>query len=113
MVRIRLSLALTMSACISAAAPVAAHDWYPRECCHGMDCAPVEHARVIGPAINLPGPAANAAGGTLEVTTRHGTAVVPPNMVRRESKDHRMHACLRRSWYGKMTVICIFVPPSM
>ena len=106
-------LAAIIVACVFAAAPAAAHDWYPRECCGGHDCAPVEHARVIRPAISLPGSAANAAGGMLEVTTRHGTAIVPPNMTRRESMDHRMHACLRRSWLGGMEVICIFVPPSM
>jgi hypothetical protein len=24
-----------------------AHDWYPIECCHAMDCAPVDHVRTL------------------------------------------------------------------
>jgi hypothetical protein len=31
----------------------------------------------------------------------------------RESKDHRMHVCMRPSLYGGMGVICVFMPPSM
>ena len=103
MVRIRLSLALA-AICICAAAPAAAHDWYPRECCGGQDCAPVEHSYMLGGTSDSSG---------MLVTTKHGMGIVPPNMTRRESKDHRMHACLRRSWLGSIEVICIFVPPSM
>jgi hypothetical protein len=33
-----------------------AHDWYPIECCHGMDCAPVEKIETLAPlsAVRLP-----------------------------------------------------------
>src|SRR5262245_26359897 len=81
------------------------HDWYPMECCHQMDCAPVENA----------GYATAVASGEvpqLVVTTRHGSAVVPPNIPFRESKDHRMHACMRPEGRGQMRITCIFVPPS-
>ena len=27
---------------LAAATPAAAHDWYPMECCHAMDCAVVD-----------------------------------------------------------------------
>src|SRR4030095_9208765 len=30
---------LASSLCLT---PARAHDWYPRECCHDTDCAPVE-----------------------------------------------------------------------
>lgn len=80
-------------------APARAHDWYPIECCHGMDCAPVDRMDVTD------------AGG-ITVTSRMGTAVVPPEMPRRESKDNRMHVCMRPSLSGGMKVICVFVPPS-
>jgi len=48
---------------------------------------------------------------------RQGTAVVPPDLPRRESKDNRMHACMRAVWLnaaGPTTeVTCFFVPPTM
>ena len=77
---------------------LAAHDWYPLECCHGMDCAPVD--RVDG-----------TESGGMTVTSRLGTARVPPSMARRESKDNQMHVCMRPNRSGAMQVICIFVPP--
>src|SRR5262245_43528225 len=82
-----------------------AHDWYPMECCHHMDCAPVESAGYTTPV----------AGGDvpqLIVTTRHGSAVVPQDITLRESGDHRMHACMRREAFGRMRITCIFLPPS-
>jgi hypothetical protein len=50
---------------------------------------------------------------TMIVTTKHGTVVVPSNFPRRESKDHRMHACMMPGAGGQMQLICIFMPPSM
>jgi hypothetical protein len=84
--------------------PAASHDWYSMECCSGTDCAVVEHATyahglATGPALPV-----------LTVTTRHGTAVVPPNFPRKESKDGEMHACIRPV-RGVMKLICLFVPP--
>jgi hypothetical protein len=81
-----------------------AHDWYPRECCGGADCAEVEHAtydRVPAVDNKLP---------ILAVTTVHGTALVPENFPRRESLDGKMHACMRPG-PGDMRLICLFVPP--
>jgi hypothetical protein len=81
-----------------------AHDWYPIECCSGTDCAEVEHAtydRVSGSDNKLP---------ILAVTTKHGTALVPENFPHRESKDGKMHACMRPG-PGDMRLICLFMPP--
>jgi len=84
-----------------------AHDWYPMECCHGMDCAPVENVGTISSTLlgnQLPG---------MVVTTKHGTAAVPATFPRRESKDGRMHACMRPGDGGAMRLVCLFVPPAM
>ena len=87
-----------------AAFPSASHDWYPLECCSGTDCAVVEHvsyARSADAQADLP---------VLLVTTKHGTASVPPNFPRRASKDGEMHACIRLV-RDTMKLICLFVPP--
>lgn len=105
-----------MAALLVAATPAAAHDWYPIECCHGMDCAPVEKVDILpGPGVAslLSSPAHAAPLGEMLVTTKHGSVVVPANFPRRESKDHRMHACMRPAQGGAMRLICIFLPPAM
>jgi hypothetical protein len=97
-------------AALVAATPAAAHDWYPMECCHNQDCAAVEKVEM------LPTPAADGTSGggmSMMVTTKHGSAFVPASFPRRESKDHRMHACMLPDGGGKMRLICIFMPPSM
>jgi hypothetical protein len=79
-------------------APAGAHTWYPKECCSGQDCAPVEKATWLIPA----------GGGLpqLVVTSSIGTAIVPHDLPVRDSKDGRMHVCIQDVW-----VICLFVPP--
>jgi hypothetical protein len=109
-----------LAALLAAATPAAAHDWYPMECCHQMDCAPVEKVEMLqGPAMAsmLGGPGATAPAstplpGAMLVTTKHGSVIVPATFPRRESKDHRMHACMRPGDGGTMRLICIFLPPS-
>jgi hypothetical protein len=81
-----------------------AHDWYPTECCHGMDCAPVDKSQLLTPSNANATPA-------MVVTTKYGTAVVPPDFPRRESRDNRMHACMRQGATGRMHLLCIFLPP--
>jgi hypothetical protein len=85
---------------LAVAAPAGAHEWYPIECCSGYDCAPVEQTKISD-------------GAELVVTSKHGTGVVPATMLRRESKDNRMHVCMRPSSDGQMRVICVFLPPSL
>jgi hypothetical protein len=45
------------------------------------------------------------------VTSKYGRAIVPQGFPVRESKDGRMHVCMRYSEFGTMEVICLFVPP--
>ena len=77
-----------------------AHSWYPKECCTGKDCAPVEKVTWLVPT----------GGGLpqLVVTSTLGTAVVPHDLPVRESKDGRMHVCIQDVW-----VVCLFIPPPM
>jgi hypothetical protein len=104
--------AFIFAALLSAAGVAEAHDWYPMECCSGMDCAPVEKveilplqsAGIMGSNMSLP--------GTMMITTKHGTVIVPANFPRRESKDNQMHACMRAAPGGNMRLICLFIPPS-
>ena len=101
---------------LATATPAAAHDWYPMECCSGMDCAAVEKVEILqGPAIAsfLPTPGQSSPVGGMLVTTKHGSVVVPANFPRRESKDSRMHACMRPGPNGTMRLICVFLPPAM
>jgi hypothetical protein len=87
-----------------ATAPSAsAHDWYPHECCHDKDCAPVESMTLITPA----------GGGApyMVVASKHGKAILRRDFPTRESKDSRMHVCLGQYDTGEKEVICIFIPP--
>jgi hypothetical protein len=79
-------------------AAVSAHDWYPRECCRDMDCAPVERAELLP-------------DGSLRLTSNVGTTVVPPSFQRQQSHDHQMHICMARySHLDNMRPVCLFVP---
>ena len=84
--------------------PAVSHDWYPMECCSGTDCAVVEHATYAHELATDP------ALPSLSVTTTLGTAAVPPDFPRQESKDGEMHACIRPIG-NVMKLICLFVPP--
>ncbi len=75
-----------------------AHEWYPRECCHDLDCAPVDRAEPLP-------------GGSLRLTSKVGTTVVPASFPRRQSPDHQMHICMARfSHLDDMRPVCLFVP---
>ncbi|KAB2848786.1 MAG: hypothetical protein F9K44_09870 [Hyphomicrobiaceae bacterium] len=86
-----------LTAALLLPAAAAAHDWYPIECCHNMDCAPVERV--------------DNSGGDMVVSSKIGTVAVPTSFARRESKDHRMHVCMRPEQSGAMRLLCIFMPP--
>jgi hypothetical protein len=76
----------------------AAHDWYPRECCGNVDCAPVERVEPL-------------ADGSLRLTSRVGSTDVPTSFPRQPSPDDQMHICMvRYSHLDGMRVICLFVP---
>jgi acyl CoA:acetate/3-ketoacid CoA transferase beta subunit len=68
-------------------------------------------ASMLGATQLGPGQAPGVPGAML-VTTKHGSVIVPANFPRRESKDSRMHACMRPT-DGGMRLICIFMPPAM
>jgi hypothetical protein len=73
-----------VAAVVLSSAQVGAHSWYPKECCSGNDCAPVEKATWLVPV----------GGGLpqLVVTSGVGTAIVPNNFPVRDSKDGRTSA---------------------
>lgn len=98
------STLLAMALALGLQFPAIAHEWYPTECCHGRDCAPVESVETLAPA-------STNGLATLVITTKYGTAVVPPDFPRRESKDNRMHACMRQGATGRIHLLCFFVPP--
>jgi hypothetical protein len=83
---ITLLYALTAISILSGTAR--AHSWYPIECCHDNDCAPIvkeDHHTV---------------------TTSHGTVTVPQNFKPiRPSQDSKSHACIVNN-----KLICIFRP---
>ena len=95
------------------ATPAAAHDWYPQECCHEMDCAPVDRTDIVPTPTTAPAGGVAIGPTAMVVTTKHGTALVPADFPRRESKDHRMHACMIPGVDGRMQLICLFMPPAM
>jgi hypothetical protein len=84
------------------------HGWYDAACCHDNDCAPVLKTEVVQPFVYAGMASLGPQVPTLWVTTRHGKAAVPQNMIPKESKDSNAHACIRE---GK--VICYYLPPSI
>lgn len=90
---------MVLSLAAIASTPAATHEWYPTECCHGMDCAPVERVEVTP-------------NEELAVTSKHGTTIVPASFPTRDSKDHQMHVCMRPTGSGTMRPICLFLPPT-
>lgn len=96
---------IAVGAMISWLATASAHDWYPVECCNGGDCEPVESVmRIYPPGGGMP---------QLLVTTKRGSTLLPANFPVRQSKDSRMHICVRGTEYGRDDVKCFFMPPSM
>ena len=79
-----------------------AHDWYPMECCHGMDCAPVDKVQLLSPV------SANATPAMI-VTTKYGTVVVPPDFPRREF-GRQPHACLHETRCDRPYTPAVYLP---
>ena len=42
MMHVLVALSVLTGTFLFGLAPARAHDWYPMECCHGQDCAPVD-----------------------------------------------------------------------
>jgi hypothetical protein len=92
-----------------------AHDWYPTECCGGIDCAPASMTTVASAAylMGIGGEKSSPFTTTVTVDLPYmaggrQTVIVPPDFPQRESKDGRMHACIVA---GKLR--CLFMPPAM
>lgn len=100
MLKSRLMLLQAAAAALAlGASPTTAHSWYPLECCHEMDCAPVDQ---VQSAPELDG---------VIVTSKVGTALIPATFPKRTSKDHRMHVCLTKDAAGQTKLLCVFLPP--
>jgi hypothetical protein len=93
------ALRLALALAICGVGTAQAHSWYPHECCHDDDCAPVDNVLSVP---DLDG---------IYVTSKHGSALVPASFPRRPSPDSRMHVCLRKAPGGTHKLICVFMPP--
>ena len=96
---------VSMGLWLAAAAPLGgaavAHGWYPRACCSDVDCAPVETAEPL-------------ADGSVRMTSRVGTTVVPASFPRQPSPDQQVHICMvRYTHLDDMRPVCLFVPQHM
>ena len=87
-------LAAYLLGCSMVALPAAAHSWYPFDCCTVDDCSPIRsmYPREID--------------GEYVYVGDKGEAILTLNTSIRDSKDHRMHVCIRE---GKL--LCLFLPP--
>ena len=87
---------------IAAPLPVAAHSWYPIECCSAYDCMPADEI-IIG-----------SDGGRL-VRVRDQRVPIPVGLAPRASPDGRIHICFR-SFAGDINgtpsflPFCLFLP---
>ncbi len=109
---ISIAAALTIGALVANNTTARGHDWYPMECCHMLDCAPVTKVEIVPPMTF-----AAAAGiktkqlPTMYVTNALGLrAHVPDDLERRISPDHQMHACIVNTGEGTYTR-CLWVAP--
>ena len=71
------------------------HDWYPKECCSGLDCAPSPRSE-FEPVKN----------GWRVLRTGE---VIPYDQIRR-SRDGEFHRCLTEFWEPESATRCLFVP---
>jgi hypothetical protein len=87
---------------VLAAIPVQAASWYPPNC-HFVDyCAAVDRVTWSLPE--------NAAAPRLIFASLHGEAAVQRNFTVHESKDGRVHVCMRYDAFGDLEVTCLLVP---
>jgi hypothetical protein len=92
-----------------------AHEWYPTECCGGIDCAPATMTTVASSVylMGIGGEKASPFTTTVTVDLPYmaggrQTVIVPPDFPLRESKDSRVHACIVA---GRLR--CLFIPPGL
>ena len=81
---------------------VQAHSWYPKDCIVTDYCAAVEN--VAWSVL------ASEAAPQLIITSGNGRAVVQRNFPVHDSKDGRLHVCMRYDSFGDLEVTCLLVP---
>jgi hypothetical protein len=78
-----------------------AHEWYPQECCGGLDCAPADSV-------------VRQEDGSYLVTARGMVVVIPADYPYwRRSPDPRIHVCIRRLRSGAEYLVCAFRAPGV
>jgi len=78
-----------------------AHDWYPRECCSGGDCAPADTV-------------VRRDDGSYLVTARGMSIVIPADYSEwRKSPDGRIHVCIWKLRSGNRYLTCAFRAPGV
>ncbi len=87
-----MSLSLT-----SFSGPVAAHSWYPSECCEHDDCIAADDITIDR-------------NGDFAVRVGTLSVWVPREFAVRSSPDGRVHVCFRVDETGFPTVFCLFRP---
>ena len=76
--------------------PVAAHSWYPTECCSAFDCMPADEI-------------VTASDGAKMVRVRDQQIPIPIGLAPRASPDGRIHICFR-SFPGDLNGVSSFLP---
>jgi hypothetical protein len=80
---------------LTASAPAGAHDWYPMECCHGMDCAAVDKVEMLpGPAMATLGLGSPQTGPSAMIQGQSHARLHAPDGQRRHAALVYLHAAL-------------------
>jgi hypothetical protein len=97
-----LAVALALGITEPALSDTRLRSFYPNECVAIDQCAPVDGVTwLVQPDVSTT---------QRFVSSVHGRAFVPRNFPVRESKDERVHVCLRYDPFGSLEVTCLLVP---
>lgn len=90
--------AIACAALTLAPGGVAAHSWYPHDCCHDQDCMPADAVE-------------KDQHGDWSVRVGPLRIWVPKIFKIRFSPDHRAHICYRHDKEFGYMPLCLFLPP--